>query len=883
MTKLPGNLEPVCTDEQRRAILLSHPFLNGIDHVEFDVDRLMLIVHFLKPLSQELAHAGADEAYGLITNPERIYILGGSRIVAIQVVNVQRVDDTLEIEVTQQGDFSTYTLALGFDQQADGSWLHVVPNLDRWFSVAEVYFRAGCPVDFDCRTTEYCPPTEYDEPLLDYLAKDYASFRQLLLDLIAQRNPNWLEQNPADLGIALVELLAYEGDHLSYAQDVLSNEAYLDTARLRISARRHARLIDYQMHDGRNAWTHVHIEAAAAGDIALGTPVLTRIVAPLRNQSARPGVVIHEDDLTSDAFDTDPTLFNVQVFQTAFSLSVHPENNTIYIHTGGDLECCLPTGSRSAEVYSLTALGGGLHTAIRPLLEAGDFLLLEEVKGPETAAAADADPDHRQVVRIEEVQDTTDPLFRDELREDAAGEPRLQEWGAGDAELPLLRVTWRREDELSTPICLSASPPREDPIVNVTLARGNIVLADHGRTVQEEIQPDDPVPGPDESPRPYTFRLEHRPLTMQCPPIDDDGVAVTAAAQLLSTPRYELSCDMDTAAPAIEMTVTLPTGNESFTAVPHLLDSTTTDAHFVVEVDNAESAIVRFGDDEYGRRPTGGSLFHATYRIGSGLDGNIGAEAIGHIVQPVVAAAWPDITLVRNPLAATAGVVRETIAEVQQRAPAAFHAEQFRAVTEADYALAALKSEGVAGAVAAFRWTGSWYTVFVGIDPTDLDDLITEQGGRTRLEETFESRIFADLTRYKLAGYDLSIRSAEYVSLEIELALCVLRDHFRGDVVEAVRRALSNRINPDRSRGFFHPDNFTFAQPVYLSALYAAVEAVEGVDSVVVTRFRRFGNLSDGELQAGILTLGDWEIARLDNDPNFMERGVLLIEAGGGK
>ena len=65
--------------------------------------------------------------------------------------------------------------------------------------------------------------------------------------------PDWRERNPADLGITLVELLAYAGDQLSYYQDAVATEAYLGTARRRTSVRRHARLVDYPMHDGANA------------------------------------------------------------------------------------------------------------------------------------------------------------------------------------------------------------------------------------------------------------------------------------------------------------------------------------------------------------------------------------------------------------------------------------------------------------------------------------------------------------------------------------------------------------------------------------------------------------------------------------------------------
>ena len=101
--------------------------------------------------------------------------------------------------------------------------------------------------------------------------------------------------------------------------------------------------------------------------------------------------------------------------------------------------------------------------------------------------------------------------------------------------------------------------------------------------------------------------------------------------------------------------------------------------------------------------------------------------------------------------------------------------------------------------------------------------------------------------------------------------------------MEAVRQALSNRVNVDGSRGFFHSDNFTFTQNVYLSQIYAAIEAVQGVLSAFVTIFRRFGKTDNGELATGVLPIGPWEIARLDNDPAFQENGVLRITAGGGK
>jgi len=873
-------LGPICRDAKRRADILAHPVLNGIDFVEYErrplaIHKQVLVVSFLKPLPDP-PHSDPDGAYGLTlpANLGLVIIQGGTRTVNIRSLAASLVGDRLEIAVSEEGDFSTYVLALGWRLLPDGTFQQQIPALDVQFSTAPINFKAGCPTDFDCRELKICPPDQFAEPLIDYLAKDYASFRQLLIDLIPQLNPGWIERKPSDLGTALLELLAFEGDNLSYFQDAVANEAYLDTCRQRVSAKKHARLVDYPMHDGRNAWAFVHFEVRSDGEIPQGTTkILSRITAPLRNRSATPDVVIPEADVSQESFDSDPALAHVQVFETAIPLRARINNNRIFLHAWGNLECCLPKGTRTAYLYVLPD-GPGERQAFRPILAAGDFLLLEEVMGPKTGAEADADPTHRQVVQLEGTpMPTVDPAYRDRLTHDG----ELQVLRNGDTPLPMLRVTWRRVDALRFPLCLSARIPGRDPLLNVSVARGNIVLADHGRTIKEQFVPKTPVPAD----KIFRFRLHKGRLTMQCQP---DKVKYDLTTARIDTSRTDLTCAVRKTKPAIALLIDFPGSQQQlWEPVPDLLGSPESEPHFTVEVDNDGHPTVRFGDDEYGKRPVGATAFTAVYRVGNGRAGNVGAEALAHAVQPAGPSVWPEIQRIRNPLAAQDGTDAETIEAVRQFAPAEFRAEQFRAVVEADYTAAAKKLPEVAGAVASFRWTGSWYTVFVGIDPADPDDLITELGGRTRLAPGLASRARNFLTGYKLAGYDLEIRSAEYVPLELAFELCVEPDHFRGDVVEAVRQALSNRVNADGSQGFFHPDNFTFAQNVYLSQIYAAIEAVQGVLSAFVTIFRRFGKTDNGELASGILPIGPWEIARLDTDPAFQENGVLRITAGGGK
>ena len=134
-----------------------------------------------------------------------------------------------------------------------------------------------------------------------------------------------------------------------------------------------------------------------------------------------------------------------------------------------------------------------------------------------------------------------------------------------------------------------------------------------------------------------------------------------------------------------------------------------------------------------------------------------------------------------------------------------------------------------------------------------------------------------------MAAQDIEIDAPLFVSLEIEMGVCVKPDYFRKEVRAALEQVFNNRMLPDGRRGVFHPDNFSFGQTVYLSPLCAAAQAVAGVASVQITTFQRQGNDSDEALNAGKLDLGRLEIPRLDNDPNFREQGLFTMSFMGGK
>jgi len=764
-----------CRDEGRRAALLdaaiNTPGLNGIDTVEVEKNnQTTLHVFFLLP----------GVPAGLNHQPTLFAVTGGERIVNIRVVDTVQQIDHLDVIVDRAGDFSTYTLTVTGTSSA---------KFDPIFAACPFSFKVGCPSPFDCPRESPCVEQPEADPLIDYYAKDYASFRGALLDWVSARYPQWIERSEADLGIALLDLLAYAADQLSDYQDRVANEMFLSSARQRLSVKRHSALIDYVLHEGANAHTFLQFTLNSDGILPARPPITTQPeggVEPI-------------------------------VFEPDAAASLFLDHNQFDIYTWSNADCCLPIGATEAYLV-------GAH----PKLKAGDYLLFKEDKSPITGTAEDADRTRRQVVKLTRVESASDPL-------------------TGQA---LTRVTWRDSHALTKTFCLTTQCADGSTLSGVTVACGNIVPASHGETQFQTVNapPLAPVgemlckPLPVVLREPYRFRLDKSPLTFTTETGDPrDGHSTIQ----IDTP---------------------PSGawHERRT----LLESGEFAQDFVVDVNETGRATIRFGDGTYGRAMPPGATIDVVYRTGNGASGNVGADTLKQLP-----ASLSFVDAVINPLPATGGVDPEPIAEVKQLAPQAFHSVILRAVTADDYARAAEKVPGVQHATARFRWTGSWHTVFVSVDPI----------GRTGLSAELKRRVLDLLDAYRMAGYDLEIRPPIYVSLDLAIAICVEPGHFRADVLQALLDVLSARLLPDRTRGFFHPDNFSFGDPLYLSRLYQAIETVEGVQSAQVTKFQRWGKLALGELQRGVISTSDVEIIRCDNDSSEPEHGRLVLTMLGGK
>jgi hypothetical protein len=797
-----------CQDQRRRAAVLAargpggEPVVNGIDYLEVAPSQRTLLVHFLHDLT------GPDAVPGAVSlTTQHVRIDGGVRVTGITVRHVAAAGDLLSVEVDSPGDFSTYRLSLV------GSSPGGLPpaGFDLRLSEVAFSFKVDCPSEFDCGTDDLCPEPSLPSPQIDYLAKDYASFRRLLLDRMAVTMPGWTERNPADLGVALVELLAYAGDQLSYYQDAVATEAYLGTARRRTSVRRHARLVDYFLHDGVNArtWVCFDVDQVLRGDPLLpaGTALLTRSVE---------GEVTLPPEALGRALADSPL-----VFETLHDVGLlKPSRNAIPFYTWGDARCCLPKGGTCA------TLDG---SADELELEQGDVLIFEEVLGPVSELEVDADPGHRHVVRLDRPPvERVDPLTGRKV----------------------LDICWHAEDALPFPLCLFEVPGRPGETRGVSVAHGNVALADHGLTLH------DGGLRPAEVPEGGRYRpVLSRPGLSHREPYDHDLARVLPAASALRT-------DLRAGMPA----VVLQGEGEDWRPQRDLLASDRFEPEFVVEMEGDGQAHLRFGDGVRGRRPAGGTRFTATYRVGNGTAGNLGADAIGRVVT-----AEAGIGRVRNPLPAVGGTEPEPLEQVPLDAPHAFRVQE-RAVTEADYATTAQRHPQVQRAAATRRWTGSWHTMFVTVD----------RKGGVAVDDRFRAELRAFLDRFRMAGYDLEIDAPRFVPLDVALSVCVTPGSLRSEVKQALLEALGSRDLPDGRRGFFHPDNFTFSQPVHLSQVVAAAMGVPGVQWVEPTRFQRWGRDPAGELAAGRVSFERLEIARLDNDANAAENGRLDLLVQGG-
>ncbi|HEY4364587.1 MAG TPA: baseplate J/gp47 family protein [Bryobacteraceae bacterium] len=538
--------------KDRVELLLQSTTLNGIDFVEIaSADQRTLRVHFLNNVA----------LIGIVSNPR---ITGGETIATVAVNQINDATDwsadaegrpILMLTAVAAGDFSFYSLSL------------TSAALDPFFSQTVFSFKATCPSDLDCDTpTPPCPPALGNPPPIDYLAKDFLSFRQALMDFSALRYPEWKERAEADFGMMFLESLAGLADDLSYTQDRVAAEATLPTATQRRSIVRLARLVDYEPRPATSAAVLLQFNVTG-GPISAGLPVSG--VTP---------------DGQTIVYEVGTGLAD----QTKYTVDAK-WNTPIAPYYWDDSQICLKTGSTEMWV---SGKGFGFTPGLRLLID--------------TAATVSADAPIRQVVHIVSVDEEFDALYGQDVTHIT--------WDASEAlthDHDLTRTVLAgnlvpaTEGARFQEAFAIDTPPAATPFMKLAVVRT----------------------GPNSTPSTfapmYLYTLSKPPLAWLAPDAAIPAapeIALTGTApsdvpvpwpwllNLLQTAEFETGFTLDRAK-------FVPVGRNS-------------DGTISYDYDGDAGDTIRFGDQAFGTVPVPGTVFQVTYRMGNGATGNLAAGAI---------------------------------------------------------------------------------------------------------------------------------------------------------------------------------------------------------------------------------------------------------------
>ena len=853
----------------RIEVLRTRDDIVGIDFVYVSENQRTLFVYF-----HPSANLNAQQILGAI-QPDQIKIYSPSGGEWLPVVPLDTASPptwitrdsrrVLQVQTAMPGDFSRYRFQLN----------HLL--VDPYFKEVGFSFKANCPSELDCAPKPHeCPEDGLVDYPVNYLARDFWSIRQALLDFASERHPDWKDRLEADVGMMLAEVMSAMGDEFAYYQDRISRESYFESATQRRSVRRHARMIDYHLHDGKggSTWLDFTVDATAPFHlISAGTPVWVRppSVLPFETSAKRRGrstsvyevghgIVQGHSGLTPPL----GVLASQSDIYHSSDFRLRNGANELTAYQWDDNDKCLLVGSTFVHV-------NGHHAADLPLEDftnpdvPGKWVVLK------TKPTDSSVPVRTWLVRLIRVTDEVDPLVPANIT----------------------RLEWEKAQ--ATPFEME---------VETLVVRGNIVPATAGETLEAffEVEPEpDALVLP--SPQPT-----HLPQTNSNYNDNFSAFAVERSTLLFTLPGSEErnlishGRDLAHAVPEVRVmdgifivNVWVP-GNEwewkrAFLGVD---SSSPTDLHFTVDdgawrrvagyrrVDetdtvqefahfdyaNGQGATVQFGTGEFGEEPKPETQLRVVYRLGRGRGDNVASDSLNDFDPTTL----NFVNAVTNPFGVTDAEAVETFAGVRHVAPQAFRAETFRAVREEDYAAAVQKLDWVQRAGAKFRWTGSWLTLFATPDPKGSFTITTEE--RKDLER--------QLDRYRLAGRETYGMNPKFANLDLEIHVCVEPTSYKGDVKEAVLEALFGKRGVRPHPGFFSPDNWSFGDPLSRAQLEATIQDVPGVRAVEEIFIRRRGFFPLRLFDELVFSVAKDEIIRVENDPQLPERGAVRLVMEGG-
>ena len=830
MYMLNPSIHPI-SPEQQYAILRYLERYNGIRMVlvRIDGDTAHLDAYFYnRNYFEEIISACTSTETARRLFP----ISGGHRVLAggatgqVHVTGVTEPDPPdpdqaiLVLTVSSVGDYSTYALSI---DTRDHGGIHFDPV----FSEIEFKFRPRC-FSIDCAPEWEPAPSPKANPVIDYMAKDFDSFRHTMISAMMKRVPGWQPTSEADLDQVLLEVFSGAADELSDYQDRVMNEAYLLTARKRVSLARHARLMDYHIHQGNQAstWLVLRFQGVEILEIPKPSSVAGEDPTPLT-------VWAGSEDMEDSA---------AIIFTSTVQKRMNVLFNQLGLYTWDGAVPALAAGSTSADIFPIAADGTQrlddvtAHT-VEELIRSGviTHLLIQERLNPGTGREAGRNRKKRQLLRL--LPGERGATIREDPVHDAY----------------FVRVQWEEQDALKSNYCFTVDCP-EGRQENVSSFYGNVLKLVQGRSVNVVFKgPDKPLLAENE----FHYQPTENSGTICRLPIGPLAYQETVLGGE-TPPKSTLNIEVvDSEYPSWEEVISLV----------HSDNDVETGSHFMVETDEDGKSLVRFGNGINGRALPKEAEIHCSYQVGYGPDGNIGLDKLRYFDR----LRFSEITECWNPFDVTNGKAPEPVAEIIRRAPEAYRHRQLRAITLQDYVHRAEELQFVSKAAAHYAWTGSWRTVQLAIDPV----------GTTTFTSEFRHEIARHLNALGLIGEDLEIRPPRFVPLELILSLCIHPDYWIEDIRFLVQQELSEGYTADGRMGFFHPDRWTFGQKLRASEVTGRIQRIEGVDHVISVTMKRW----DSPISASseIVDTAHNEIIRVRNDPDHMEEGFTFLNIDGGR
>jgi hypothetical protein len=347
-----------------------------------------------------------------------------------------------------------------------------------------------------------------------------------------------------------------------------------------------------------------------------------------------------------------------------------------------------------------------------------------------------------------------------------------------------------------------------------TTVNANVGLATHGQSATEILGNGDP-----KKPN-QTFTLKQSPITyVQAP--TPTGLAGTTKVRV---------------------------NGVEWSAVPSLYGARPSASVYTIVNQADGSADIVFGDGVEGALlPTGQSNIQATYRVGSGLSGNVGAGALTSLTDRS-----RGLSGVTNPQAATGGQDPQSVDDIRENAPLAV-LTLGRAVSVTDYANFTRSFAGIAKAYALWIPSGVGRGVFLTVAGAGGAAL---PAGNPTL-----ANLVAALRGCGNPLIPITVKT--YVETLFSFAAQVRYDpaYDQAAVESQVRAVLSGKL------GFKARD---FGQAVGIDEITSVIQGIAGVLAVNVTGLTRGISSTGGDLA----NLGGYAtISVLDN---WMAQQIIL-------